>query len=492
MQPILKLEDICKIKGTELVLNHAELELFPGEVLGIIGENGAGKSTLVSCISGAEQPDNGKILLSGKQTDFHSPADSIRQGIATLYQDVNLIPEFTVAENIHLGNWPKNRLKQIDRKKINAEAQCLLNLLDETIDCKAKVKSLCYSQKRTVELAKAISQKAKILILDEPCINYSGMERDMFARVLQTIKVHGVGIILISHQISSVLELCNNVVFMANGKVSARIDSQSINSDNIVHYISGSEDKHIYPKIPVKSGRPLFQIKHVHSTGLDGLDLEIGKHEIVGVLASTLPDYYAIGNLIKGKDQITAGSVELNGQKVDFEKPGSAIRTGIGYISDEPLDSLFYNLDISSNITVTNLKNVSNQGNLFPRAEKKLAQDLIKAFSIKVPRGSSQLTSLSLGTQQKVRLAQCLFASCRVYILENPTTGIDVCTRIDVYNYITNMAISGAGFLLISTDIEELIGMCDRIVILKNGKVSSTVQRKNFSRDYFSKILTEQ
>ena len=487
-EPILQIEDLVVQINTDTILDQVNLNLYPGEALGIIGRNGSGKSTLVSVLSGERQPSSGCLYLAGEKVNLSSPAKAIKYGVATLYQTVNLVPELTVAENIFIGHWPKNRYLQVDRKKMKQEAQTILQSLDPSIVCSAKVSSLCHAQKRTVELAKAMSMKAKILILDEPCISYTGVEIKALQKTLTHIKSLGVAIILISHQIEYVLELCNQIAFMSDNNILHYVPREQLTSHDIVKSYFGVKDSHIYPKIPTPAGRPILKFENLSSIHLDKINLQLHKHEIVGLLGASLSDYYAVGNVLLGQDPILEGNITINGQQPNLMSNSNLKHFRIGYISDNQCDNLFPNLNISQNITITNL----SRRKFFDYGKDALSDRVVKALSIKVPDSVNQIAALSLGNQQKVRLGQCLLAACQVYIIEEPTASIDVPSKIDVYNYIMNLAIGGSAFLLISTNVKELLGMCDRIVILKDGKIDSIIKRKDFSQTTINNYIFDR
>lgn len=475
---LLEIRDICEQIDTEMILNHINLELYSGEVLGIIGMNGVGKSTLVSVISGNLQPTSGELYLLGEETCFSSPAKAIKSGVTTLYQTVNLFPELTVAENIFIGHWPKNAFGQVDRRKMKKEAEQLLRQLGLTIDCSAKVASLYYAQKRTVELAKALSMNAKIVVLDEPFIGYTGVEIKEFSELLGRIKESGTGIILVSHQIEYILELCDRVGFMKRDYNLHMVDSGQFSRYDIMRNCYGIKDTHIYPKIPVKLGRCLLDVSYLSSDHLHNISFRLYKHEIVGLLGESLSDYHALGNILLGGERMLGGAVTVNGRELDLAEPSKLKQNRIGYVSDNMDDNLFYNLNVAQNITITNIQ----RRKFFADKQNEQAAEVIKALGITGPDRMERVDALSFGNQQKVRLGQCLLAACQVYIIEEPTAGIDVRARIDVYNYIMNLALGGAAFLLISTNVDELVGMCDRIIVLKNGQINTIVGREDFSR----------
>jgi ABC-type sugar transport system ATPase subunit len=484
--PILSIEHISKKIGNDVILRDASLQLYEGQVIGLIGTNGSGKSTLIRHIGGLLQPDSGEIRMHGKPTDISSPAAAMSAGIAVLYQDINLIPELSVAENIYLQKMPQRRTR-IEWKKLYASAADILRAMDVRIDPQQRVSELCYAQKRTIELAKVLVQQAQVIVLDEPCLNFTGIEFDKFMQIVMEFKQIGVCFLIVSHELQKLAKICDAFVYMNAGKTTNAIPAKSIDMDHLYQLFCVSESDFQYPKISYKLGAPVFTFDHVFSeSGLSNATFCVHKHEIFGIWGTSLPDYRVIGRTLFGKLRMTGGSICVDGQRINPASTYSVIRAGVSYLSEDISNSAFQNFTVPANITVGKIEDIGFREKRSADLEYRYVEDLLNALNIRISSSDMKMQELSGGNQQKARIARALFASSKIYILEDPTSGIDICSICDVYNALSNLAGCGAAVVLISTDLGELKGMCDRIAVITDGRIKRVVSKADYYTDAFT------
>ncbi|PKL21442.1 MAG: D-xylose ABC transporter ATP-binding protein [Spirochaetae bacterium HGW-Spirochaetae-4] len=483
---LLSVKRLQKRFGEFFSLEVDDFSVFPGKIHGLVGVNGAGKSLLLNILSGLVSPDDGEITVNGEPQQFSTPLDAQSKGIVCIHQNINLVEDLTVAENIYLGNLPEGFLGKIDWKFINESAQTLLDTLKFPISATAKVAKLNLASRRMVEIARAFRKEPKVLLMDEPLALLSISDAQMFFPALSWLCEHGVGIVYVSHNLESVIEWCDAITVLCKGKISNRVDV-STNTDirSLVMMMSGVNYKHNYPKLPSTLGRTLLEVKGICSRrSLDNVSFHVRKGEILGIAGMLNSGRTAIARALFGLDRITDGQISMNDTRLDLKNPDDAIAAGIGYLPENRMDrGLIGNLSVPPNITITSLEDVRNLTGLDLRREEVYARNYVKKLVIDTPFLHANVGVLSAGNQQKIHLAKWLFAGCNVLILEEPTQSIDLASKNDIYNYMGSFVQSGASIILISSDLQELMGLSDRILTLCRGKVTKEFHRGEFNAE---------
>ena len=481
---VLELQHISKALDGQLILDDVNLTLKSGQVHGLFGSNGAGKSVLVRLISGLLRPDQGTILIDGSPCCLDGPKDAQQLGITTIFQTPNLIPNFTVAENLCLGSWPKKKGGAVDWQKINKEAEENLKMLGGNIPPSKQARQLNFGQQRIVEMAKAFRQKARIVILDEPdeCLN----EQEIKA-VLKTVKRFrdlGLAIIYISHNVSAMTQLCDIISIMNEGHI---VDTLMCKCDDrgkmILDSLSSITYRRQYPRIFSGDGRVLLEAKEISTDrGIQNISLKLRKGEVLGIAGFLGSGRSALARALFGVDPLTGGSIEMNGIQLRLGSPEDALKKGIGYIADDSIDHLLLdNLTTSQNITLANIADILHFGKISLKRELEVFKHFNDQLFICTEKTPKKPSELSGGTKHKVLFSRWLFANCHVLIMDEPTNNIDKSGKVEIYNIINKFILDGNSVILISSNFDELLGMSDHILVLQNGKIVKEFSKKDFS-----------
>ncbi|WP_460136893.1 sugar ABC transporter ATP-binding protein [Pseudomonas sp. S1_E04] len=484
--PCLQLKNIVKRFPGVLALNGVSLSLNEGEVHAICGENGAGKSTLMKVISGQLAPDEGTIAYLGEERMFQSVGDAERVGIAIIHQELNLVPHLSVAENVYLAREPV-KFGLIDRRKLLSDTRECLQRLGVDIDPTMLVKKLSVAQQQMVEIAKALSLNAKVLILDEPTSSLTETETTQLFRIIKELKTQGVGMLYISHRLDEMQHIVDRVTVMRDGcyvSTSLFIDTTI---DTIVAEMVGRSLKE---KFPPRTGVPteevLLRVRNFSRKGaFQSIDFELRKGEILGFAGLMGAGRTEIARAIFGADPIDTGSLELFGNPIAINKPQDAIRHGIAYLSeDRKSDGLALKMSLASNITLANMEAVCNAfGFIRFKDENKAARSYIDSLGIRTPSPEQITRYLSGGNQQKVVIAKWLFRNSKILFFDEPTRGVDVGAKYAIYELIDKLASQGIGIVLISSELPELLGMSDRILVFHEGHATGELDARTTSQE---------
>ncbi len=484
---LVEMENISKQFQGEYVLDSVDFRVRPGEIHGLLGENGAGKSVLMKILAGVYKPDRGSILIEGKRISPSEPKDSQKLGITTIYQDINLVAELSVAENIFFGQLPlKIGFPQIvDWTRTFQESEKILKDLNFNIDARAPVRNLNIGQKQMVEIAKALSRKSKVIIMDEPYTGLSDQELEGFFKVIKNLKSIGISIIYISHRMEDVLKLCDTVTILREGRVIENKSIEQIDKGNIIRLMIGKDLKDNYPKLHSKAGRTILRVDSISTDrGLKNVSFNLRKGEILGIAGLLGSGRTAIARAIYGLDKLLSGAIYLNETLLNINSPEQAIKSQIAYLTEDRLDcAIEKDFGIPANISLANLGAINNMGSIKLGVEKSVARDFIKKFVIKTPSVEQNIMKLSGGNQQKVLLARWLFTNSTILILDEPTKGIDKCTKVEMYNFMNKYILDGSSIIFISSDMQELMGMSDRILVLYSGEIRAELNRREFNKE---------
>ena len=476
MAEFLEMRNIVKRFPGVLALDHVSLSVRKGEVHALLGENGAGKSTLMKVLSGAYSKDEGEILIDGQEVDIRSSADAQKLGISIIYQELNLTEQLTVAENIFMGRpIMKNALK-VDWSAMFREAQKLLDDLGVEINAHSLIRDLGVAHKQMVEVAKALSLNARILVMDEPTAPLTNREIDTLFGIIRMLKERGVAIIYISHRLEEVKEVCDRATIMRDGQNITAVNVADVSIDEIIRYMVGRELKEKFPKIHVPLGDELLRVEHLNAgKQVKDISLSVRAGEILGIAGLVGAGRTETAPAIFGMDKKVSGEISLAGTRVDIRRPLDAIRAGFGFATEDRKDEgLVLTMNVGHNITLATLSDFAHLGKLNLKQERDTVLDYIKRLNIKTPSHLQLARKLSGGNQQKLVIGKWVNTDAEVFIFDEPTRGIDVGAKIEVYNIINELIRQGAALVMISSELPEILGMSDRVAVMHQGTITGT------------------
>jgi len=471
---VFEMQSISKSFPGVQALDKVDFTGVEGEVHALVGENGAGKSTLMKILAGAYRQDEGSILLRGKGVSFASPKDAQRHGISTIYQEFNLIPELNVAENIFLGHEPrKGRSLFIDKTHAYRMSRDLLTNLGAEIDTRKKVKHLSVAQQQMVEIAKALCLNAEIMIMDEPSAVVSGKELDSLFRIIRSLREGGRTIIYISHRIDEVFEIADRATVLKDGKLVGTVRPRDLDKGDIIKMMVGRTFAEVFPPKEKGERRPILTLKNVCRSGiLKDVSLTVYTGEILGVAGLVGAGRTELARVIFGADPLERGEIIFDGRRLKKARPKVSIFHGIGFVTeDRKNEGLVHCLSIRKNLTSVILDRIRKWCFVNEREEKDIAKESVRRFKIMPPKIEQEVESLSGGNQQKVILAKWINADSKLIIMDEPTRGIDVGAKAEFYILMRQLAKQGKAILMISSELPEVIGMSDRIVVMHEGHI---------------------
>ncbi len=470
----LRMQNITKRFPGVLALDHVSLSVRKGEVHALLGENGAGKSTLMKILSGAYQKDEGEIFLDDQAVSISSSSDAKALGISIIYQELNLIEPLTVAENIFMGAPIMRSPAMVNWQAMMHRAQELLDELGIDINAHSLIRDLGVAHKQMVEVAKALSIQSRVLIMDEPTAPLTSHEIDTLFRTIRMLRERGVAIVYISHRLEEVKEICDRATIMRDGRNVAVADVRDITVDEIIRYMVGRKLEEKFPKIHIPLGDELFRVENLSAGKLvRDVSFSVRAGEILGIAGLVGAGRTETARAIFGMDRKLSGSVYLAGRPVHISRPLDAIRAGIGYVTeDRKEEGLVLTMNVGQNTTLATLREFLRFGKLSLARERDTVREYIGKLNIKTPSHLQAARNLSGGNQQKVVLAKWLLSRSRVFIFDEPTRGIDVGAKIEVYNIINELITSGAAVIMISSELPEIMGMSDRVAVMHQGRIT--------------------
>lgn len=477
VERLLELRGICKAFPGVRALDDVDFELNAGEVHALLGENGAGKSTLMKILSGSVAKDAGSIYVRGQRVEIAGPQHAIELGIGMVYQELSLVPTLTVAENIFLGRWERSQ-GRVRWDRMHRAAQEALERVGCAIDPRRTVRSLSMAEQQLVEIAKVLSRNARILLLDEPTSALSERETERLFDIIRRLKREQVGIVYVTHRLAEVKAISDRVTVLRDGRRIATVNTREVDEADLVRMMVGRELTRQYPKQPATPGAPLLQVRHLHTpTGLTDVSLEVRSGEIVGVFGAMGSGRTELARALFGIDPCRAGEIWVDGRRLHVRRPADAIAAGIGYLTEDRRQGLVLTLPIPPNVTLASLRGVSRYGVLLKRREAELAARMVRDLRIATPDLDRRVGFLSGGTQQKVALARWLVSQARVLVFDEPTRGIDVGAKAEVYALMNELVRAGVGILMLSSELPEVLGMADRIVVMQRGRIVAEFAR---------------
>ncbi len=498
-ESILKVIGITKVFPGVVALDNVDFDLRPGEVHVLLGENGAGKSTFIKILSGAYQADKpktpegdkGKIFISGKEVEIDSPLKAMQLGIATCYQEFNLVPYLTIAENMYLGRFIKvgKSAPIIASSQMIKKSQEVLDSIGIKLDVRKKVNDLGVAQKQMVEIGKALLMNAKIYILDEPTAVLSKQEIDELFRVVNSLKASGCSIIYISHRLEELPVIGDRVTVLRDGKKISTSDIKNTTVDQLIELMVGRPMEETFPEIDSAPGEELLRVENLCRTKVfDNINLTLRAGEIVGIAGLVGSKRTEVARAIFGADKISAGKIFIRGQEVLKLTPRKAVNKELCYLSeDRKALGLVLGMSVKDNISLPSIFKHTKAMIIDDAYLQSNAESFITKFGIKTPSSKQLVKNLSGGNQQKIVIAKWLASGCKIFLFDEPTRGIDVRAKAEIYALMNEIVKSGAGIIMISSEMPEVINMCHRVYVMNNGKIRAEIDKSELSQEHVLK-----
>jgi ribose transport system ATP-binding protein len=489
---LVRMEGIQKFFPGVHALNNCQFELNRGEVHALVGENGAGKSTLMKVLTGIYPKDSGSIQYKECEFHIHGPKEAMECGICIIHQELNLIPHLTVAQNIFIGR-EKAKGLFLDEKGMNREAHELLESLNIHIDPTEKAKDLSVAQQQMVEIAKALSFKSEVLIMDEPSASLTETEIDDLFRFIRNLKKQGVGIVYISHRMDELKRISDRITVMRDGQFIGTVKTDETSIDDIINMMVGRviyEEPKTHSTVPADAPTVL-EVRNLKSATVKNVSFDLKKGEILGFAGLMGAGRTETARLIFGADHRISGEVFVDGKKVDIRNPGDGVSNGIGYLSeDRKRYGLAVGLSVSNNSVLASLENFVKYGFVNERQTKKVTNDFVQLINIRTPSTSQLVKNLSGGNQQKVVVAKWLIKNCSILIFDEPTRGIDVGAKSEIYKLMNELTHQGKSIIMISSELPELLRMSDRVAVMCEGSLTGILGIEEATQEKIMKLAT--
>lgn len=485
-QVLLRLDKISKRFPGVQALCEISLEIYAGEIFGLVGENGAGKSTLVRILAGVLAPDSGSILLNGEKISIKNPADAQQKGMSFIFQERNIIPFLTIQENIFAGRLPIRANRMIDWEGLTIRTKEILDMLGSTLTPTTMVNQLSVAEQQIVEIGRALSFNSNIIVMDEPTASLSEREVATLFDIVRGLKQRGITVIFISHRLREILTITDRVAVLRDGKLIGVMPTSKCDENRLISMMVGRDIQDLYGKDkPQPQKEIVFSVRELRPPGTqEAVSFELRKGEILGLAGLVGAGRSELLKTIIGIGGETDGEIFVDGERVTFKSPLDAIRHGIGYLPENRREEgIFPFLEVYKNITLSTLARFIKRGFLDKGEERKASQHYVSALNIKTPNLDSLVFSLSGGNQQKVVLSRVLMSKPKVLLLDEPTQGIDVGSKFEIYQLIKYLAREGIGIILVSSDVSELLGLCHRILVLCQGRITAELSSEEANQE---------
>lgn len=495
---LLEIKGLSKAFSGIRALDNVDFSLNAGEVNVLLGENGAGKSTLIKLITGALTPDQGEIILEGRAMHFRDPLDAQMQGINAVYQEFNLVPSLTVYENIFIARQIKKKHfpYNLDREAMRRESKKILHEIGADIDVNLPVKKLGIAQRQMVEIAKALCHQSKVIIFDEPSAVLTEAETRQLLEIVNRLRKQGMGIIYITHRLDEVFQICDVITILRDGKLIRRINTheEQLTLDDVITLMVGRSLDEKYPKKFFEKGEEIFRVENLSCEGkFKDVSFSLHRGEVLGICGLVGAGRTEVAKTIFGAFEKSAGEVYLNGEKLEIHSPVDAIRCGISLVSEDRKDEgLIQKMPINQNMMLVDMKRFQRRGAFDNRLIASICGNMAERLQLNTRNLFPKVSSLSGGNQQKVALSKWLIADCKVIIMDEPTRGVDVGAKIQIYNIINDLVEQGVGVIMISSEMPEALGMSDRIVVMCEGRVTGTLDREEATQEKILKLASGQ
>ncbi|MFJ3089175.1 sugar ABC transporter ATP-binding protein [Streptomyces sp. NPDC086838] len=483
--PVLALEGVSKSFGAVRALRGVSLRLYAGEAHALAGENGAGKSTLIKTLAGVHRPDGGSVLLDGAPVEFHGPADARDAGVAVIYQEPTLFPDLSIAENIFMGRQPRRSLGRVDHRAVKDATSALFHRLGVDLDPDQPARGLSIADQQLVEIAKALSFEARVLIMDEPTAALTGSEVARLFGVVETLREQGAAVLFISHRLEEIFGLCQRVTTLRDGAWVASEPLDGLTEDDLVRRMVGRDLDELYPKQDAEIGEVALSVRRLTREGVfTDVSFEVRRGEIVGLAGLVGAGRSEVARAVFGVDRFDGGEVQVLGRALRPGAPSLAMHAGLALVpEDRRAQGLVMDMSIERNIGLTGFADTSRAGLMNRGAERSRALDWSVRLQVKYARLADVVGTLSGGNQQKVVLAKWLATGPQVLIVDEPTRGIDVGTKAEVHRLLSSLAAEGVAVLMISSDLPEILGMADRVLVMYEGRLTAELPRSEANEE---------
>ncbi len=490
---ILEMRNIRKTFPGVVALDKVSFKVKKGEIHALVGENGAGKSTLMKVLNGVHQADSGEIFLNGEAVKIKDTKDAEKKGIGLVFQECNLVNSLTVSENMFLNNLRREKRGLINWKELNKITQDFLDSFKFHLNATDKIEDLSSSQKQMVEIAKTLYKKPDIVVMDEPTSSLTTGETEHLFQIMRELKAQGTTIIYISHKMDEIFDMCDTATVLRDGQVIETRPTKEFTRDEIVERMVGRSVEAEYPARMCKIGEVVLKLENVTRNGIvEDVSLELHKGEILGLAGLVGSGRTEIAEAIFGAEHYDGGIIEVGGKKVQIASTADGKKNGIGLLTEDRKETgLVLSYDLIRNITVTNLKKVRTGFMIDSKKERQIATELAEELNVKTPSMMQIARNLSGGNQQKVVFAKWLFSDVDILILDEPTRGIDVGAKYEIYCLMNKLVENGKSIIMISSELPEVLGMSDRIVVLSGGKKAGELKKDEFSAEAVMRLAIE-
>ncbi|MCK8060735.1 MULTISPECIES: sugar ABC transporter ATP-binding protein [unclassified Fusibacter] len=485
---ILRMEGITKEFPGVKALDRVNLNVYKNRVMALLGENGAGKSTLMKILSGVYQKTEGELYLMGEPLEVSGPKDAMEKGIAIIHQELNLINELSIAENIFLGRFPQKHGK-IDWKALESKSEALLTKLNLKLNPKTLVKELSIGHQQMVEIAKALSFDARIIIMDEPTDALTDTESESLFDVIEELRAQGKSIVYISHRLPEIFKICDDVTVLRDGQFINESKVSEIDEDKLIELMVGRKLEEQYPYLDSTSNEVIFEVEKLSNRFVQDISFTLNRGEILGIAGLMGAGRTELAKSIYGAIKNDTCNLRLNDRKVNIVDEASALKEGIAYVSeDRKKDGLVLSLSVKKNMSLSSLSKYSNFMHIKKSSETKMADTFKEQMQIKTPSLDQIVKHLSGGNQQKVSIAKALSCDPKVLILDEPTRGVDVGAKKEIYELMNSFKEDGMGIIMISSEIPEILGICDRVLVMHEGKVAGILSRSEATQESIMRL----
>ena len=491
-EPLLSLERAAKSFGAVRALEDGSVTLYPGEAHALLGENGAGKSTLVKILAGVHQADSGQLLIEGKPVVLSGPAESKAAGISIIYQEPTLFPDLSVAENIFMGRQPRRSGRRIDRPAMNRAAAEVFARLGVELDPDRQARGLSVADQQIVEIAKALSLDAKVLVMDEPTAALTSVEVDRLFEVMRTLRAQGAAVLFISHRLEEVFASCQRVTVMRDGRFVSTAPIEEVTVDSIIRSMVGRDLDALFPKTETTPGEVVLEVEHLNRAGVfEDINLTVRRGEIVALAGLVGAGRSEVARAVFGIDRRTSGTVRVSGRELPNGDPVAAMAAGVALVpEDRRQQGLVMDMGIDQNVALASLGRLRRFGLIGRGSESALALTWAERLQLKFGRMRNPVSTLSGGNQQKVVLGKWLARDPSLLIIDEPTRGIDVGTKAEVHRILDGLVSDGMAILMISSELPEVLGMADRVLVLHEGRITAELSRAEADEDSVMRAAT--
>ena len=489
---ILSIHGMSKSFGRNKVLNHIDLNVKPGSIMGLMGENGAGKSTMMKCLFGTYQKDEGTIVLDGKEVNFSGPKDALENGVAMVHQELNQCLERNVIDNLFLGRYPKNSLGVVDEGRMKKEASDLFRKLGITVNLTQPMKKMSVSKRQMCEIAKAISYNSKVIVLDEPTSSLTAPEVAKLFKMMRQLKDQGISLIYISHKMDEIFEICDQISVLRDGSLVMTKDSKDTNMNELISAMVGRSLDNRFPPVDNTPGETILSVQNLstkYAPKLQNISFDVKKGEIFGLYGLVGAGRTELLETIFGMRTRAAGNVIYDGKMMNFASPKDAMNHGFALITEErKANGLFLKADITFNTTIANMNHYKSGLALSHDEMVRATAEEIKVMHTKCMGPDDMIANLSGGNQQKVIFGKWLERSPNIFMMDDPTRGIDVGAKYEIYELIINMAKQGKTIIVVSSEMPEILGITNRIGVMSNGHLAGIVNTKETNQEELLKL----